>query len=217
MAGLRFTAGPGDAFGRARGLPKSAVALLGAAALVVAAAVVVFANIQTGDAIGSNAAPGSAADAAADHADAMAMTGHAGHEGADMSAPAGSTYSVGEDGDLTAVNAELREQWGIEIQAVRLTAASTMLDYRYHVIDAEAAAALHGIHVTPRLHHHASGLTLGVPFANKIGSLRQSSHAPIEGRTYAILFANPGRLAHAGDVVDLEIGDKFRVNGVRIQ
>jgi len=135
--------------------------------------------------------------------------GHADH--------AAMTAGQAVDGhDLAALNEHLRTAWGIEVQGLRLTASGTMLDYRYRVVDAEAAASLHGVHLQPTLVHESSGMSLSVPFASKIGSLRQSGHAPIEGRSYVILFGNPGHLVKSGDRVDLQVAD-LRVNGLTIQ
>ena len=106
-------------------------------------------------------------------------------------------YALGEGG-LAELNERLAEARGITIEGVRLTADRTMIDYRYRIVDAEKAARLHGQHIKPHILDEKRHTQLEVPFASKVGSLRQSAKAPIQERTYVILFANPGRLVKGG-------------------
>jgi len=119
-------------------------------------------------------------------------------------------------GDIHSINSDLVEKYGIEIVSLRLTADQTMLDYRYRVVDAEAAAPLHGQHVKTQLIHDATQKKFQVPFAAKVGSLRQTSKAPVQDRTYVILFANPGRSIQHGDLISILQSD-LTVSGLRVE
>jgi hypothetical protein len=101
---------------------------------------------------------------------------------------------------------QLREQWGIEIASLRLTAAGHMVDFRYRVIDQIKALPLFDRKRRPVLIDQVSGMKLNVPVAPKIGSLRQKTMKPEVGRIYFILFGNPG-IVQEGSKVTLVIGD----------
>ena len=108
----------------------------------------------------------------------------------------------------------LSEAWGIELVAMRSTAAGHMVDFRYRVLDAEKAAPLFKRQTKPYLLHQESGLALGVPNTAKIGSLR-NSNTPQEGRTYWMFFGNHQRVVKKGDMVTVAIGD-FRVTDIEV-
>jgi len=99
------------------------------------------------------------------------------------------------------------EQWGIRIRGLTLSAAGYMLDFRYEVTDPEKAGYIVDPLHKAYLHHHRTGAILIVPRPPKIGSLKQRSAQPIKGRTYFILFANPGGLVKPGDRADIAVGD----------
>jgi len=99
----------------------------------------------------------------------------------------------------------LEEQWGVEIVALRLTGANYMLDFRYKVLDPVKAAELFEHANKPIIIHNASGARLEVPRPAKTGPLRPTN-PPEAGRTYFILFANPG-VVQPGDEVTVKIGD----------
>jgi len=101
---------------------------------------------------------------------------------------------------------DFREKWGIEIIAMRLTAADFMLDFRYKVLDAEKAAPLFKPEWKPYLMHMASGKVLNVPAPSKVGSLR-TTEPPQAGRIYWMYFGNAGKLIKKGDQVTVIIGD----------
>lgn len=143
------------------------------------------------------------------------MPDHSAHA-APAAAPATmEAFALGEGG-LGTLNAELAERRGITIEGVRLTGEGTMIDYRYKIVDEQKAAALHGQHVRPHLIDEASQAQFEVPFASKVGSLRQSAKAPVQGRTYVILFSNPGRTVASGDTVTIEQAD-LRITGIPVQ
>ena len=99
----------------------------------------------------------------------------------------------------------LQEQWGVEVVALRLTGNNYMLDFRYKVLDPEKAATLFERANKPVLIHNETGAKLEVPRPAKTGPLRPTN-PPQAGRTYFMLFSNPG-VVHAGDEVTVEIGD----------
>ena len=109
---------------------------------------------------------------------------------------------------------ELSEKWGIELVAMRSTAAGHMVDFRYRVLDAEKAAPLFKRQTKPYLIHQASGKALAVPNTAKLGSLR-NSNTPQNGRTYWMFFGNHNRLVQKGDKVTVAIGD-FRVTDIEV-
>ncbi len=100
----------------------------------------------------------------------------------------------------------IKRRWGVEIEFVRQTAAGYMLEFRYHVIDAEKAAPLFDRLTKPVLEHIESGASLVVPTPAKTGALR-NSNVPIPGRSYWMFFANPGRLVKQGEHVNVRIGE----------
>ncbi|TKB07289.1 hypothetical protein [Desulforhopalus sp. IMCC35007] len=108
---------------------------------------------------------------------------------------------------------KLEDQWGIELTALRMTAADRMIDFRYRVLDADKAAPLFKRQTKPYLIHQASGKVLAVPNTAKVGSLR-NSNMPKEGRIYWMFFGNQG-VVKAGDKVSVVIGD-FRAENLVI-
>ena len=135
-----------------------------------------------------------------------------------LSAPIVADASVSEKTGFIQQTEEqkqaLSEEWGIELVAMRSTAAGHMVDFRYRVVDAEKAAPLFKRQTKPYLLHQASGQALGVPNTAKIGSLR-NSNTPQEGRTYWMFFGNHQRVVKKGDMVTVAIGD-FRVTDIEV-
>ncbi len=112
------------------------------------------------------------------------------------------------------VDKALQDQWGIELTALRLTAANHMVDFRYRVLDAKKASPLFKRQTKPFLVHEKSGKVLAVPNTAKVGSLR-NSNKPQEGRIYWMFFGNNGAVKY-GDKVSVVIGD-FRVENLVVQ
>ena len=108
----------------------------------------------------------------------------------------------------------LSEKWGIELLAMRNTAAGHMVDFRYRVLDAEKADPLFKRQTKPYLIHQASGKVLAVPNTAKLGSLR-NSNTPQEGRTYWMFFGNHHGIVQSGDKVTVAIGD-FKVADIEV-
>ena len=110
---------------------------------------------------------------------------------------------------------KLADQWGIELTAMRTTAAGHMVDFRYRVLDADKAAPLFKRSTKPYLIHQQSGKVLAVPNTAKIGSLR-NSNTPQNGRIYWMFFGNHQRLVNKGDKVTVKIGD-FQVRDLTVE
>lgn len=108
------------------------------------------------------------------------------------------------------------EALGIKVEAIRLTAANYMLDFRYRVLDRDKAMPLFRPEIQPILVHEKSGARFAVPVPAKVGALRQTSMTPEVGRGYFALFANPGQYVKAGDRVSIEVGD-FRLNNLIVE
>jgi hypothetical protein len=96
---------------------------------------------------------------------------------------------------------------GIEIQSLRLSAEGYMLDFRYEALDPVKAEILFSRKIEPYLLHEATGKVVSVPNTAKVGPLRQTTNKPEAGRSYFMMFANPGIFIHSGDTVTLIFGD----------
>lgn len=96
---------------------------------------------------------------------------------------------------------------GIVVTALRLTAAETMLDFRYRVTDSRRAAQLLRRQTQPYAIDALTGTKLGVPRAAKIGPLRQTAVEAREGKVYFVFFGNAGRVVRRGGHVTIVFGD----------
>ena len=101
----------------------------------------------------------------------------------------------------------IEHQLGIEPQAIRLAAAGYMLDFRYRTIDPDRAEVLFSRELKPYLIHEESNAHFMVPAPAKIGPLRQTTNKPVAGKTYFMMFANPGHYVKAGDKVTIVLGE----------
>ena len=110
----------------------------------------------------------------------------------------------------------VEQQWGMEIQSLRLSAADTMLDFRYRVTDPDKVHELLKRGLKPYLLDKATGVKMNVPSSPKIGPLRTTALKPQKDRTYYVMFANHGRLVKRGTVVDIVIGD-FVAKDIAVQ
>ena len=119
-------------------------------------------------------------------------------------------------GQPTVEQPPVEQQWGIEIQALRLSAADNMLDFRYRVTEPDKAHQLLKRGLKPYLIDRATGAKLLMPTTTKIGPLRQATLAPKKDRVYYVMFANPGRFIKRGAMVDVVIGD-FVAKDIAVQ
>jgi hypothetical protein len=106
--------------------------------------------------------------------------------------------------------------WGIELSSLRTTAAGSMLDVRYRVLDGEKARAVLNPTARLALIDQTSGKVLAVPSGGKVGALRQVARNPQVGKIYTLLFGNPGRLVQSGSRVTLVVGEQ-RVRDLAVQ
>jgi hypothetical protein len=107
------------------------------------------------------------------------------------------------------VVSEVQANYGIRVEGLRLSAAGSMLDFRYRVLDATKAAPLLNGKVQPYLLDEAHGAKLGVPDTPVLGRIRQTSRNNniVENRTYFVMFGNPGKAVQSGDRVSLLLGE----------
>lgn len=134
---------------------------------------------------------------------------------ADDTARAAATCGAEANAIAVSDTTAIARRWGVRLQNVRLTAAGHMLDLRYEVLDAVKAKPLFVRKTKPVLRVERSGLETGVLSPPKTGPLRNSND-PKAGRSYFIVFPNPGREIATGDAVTLAIGD-FRVCGLQVE
>lgn len=108
---------------------------------------------------------------------------------------------------------EAQDMLGVKVEGVRLSAAGYLLDFRYRVLDPDKARTLFERQARPML-VDGNGLQLAVPNAPKLGQLRATSTRNVKaGRTYSMLFANPGRHVERGAKLALVIGEA-RIDGL---
>ena len=129
-----------------------------------------------------------------------------------------STWLVGcaglpQEGSVPAIALpavpEVQTAYGIRVEGLRLSAAGSMLDFRYRVLDATKAAPLLNGKIQPYLIDEVHGAKLGVPDTPVLGRIRQTSRNNniVENRTYFVMFGNPGKAVQSGDRVSLLLGD----------
>jgi len=131
------------------------------------------------------------------------------------------SVSSGNEGSSPAVTPEhagLEEKWGIRVEGIRLSAAGNIMDFRYRIVDADKALALVDRRLTPYVVDKTSGAKFTVPSSAKVGPMRQTTKygKPKQGRTYFVLFSNPGKFVKRGSQVSVVIGD-FEADGLVVQ
>ncbi len=128
-----------------------------------------------------------------------------------LAACSGGRHEAGDD-----AKARLADEWGLEIQSVRLTAGDYLLDFRYRVLDPAKASRAVNPKASPYLIDEASGERFIVPAPPKIGPLRNTGRQLEAQRSYFALFANPGRRIKRGDRVTVAMGD-FRARHLVVE
>lgn len=108
--------------------------------------------------------------------------------------------------------------YGIKVEGLRLTAAGSMLDLRYRVLDAQKAAPLLNGKIQPYLLDEARSARLGVPDTPTLGRIRQTARNNVihTDRSYFIMFGNPGKALQSGDKVALLLGS-VRITDLTVQ
>lgn len=99
------------------------------------------------------------------------------------------------------------EDLGIEVIAVRTTAAGSMLDFRFKVLDKEKSMPFFLKELKPHLIDERTGAVLEVPVPAKGGPMRPTSRDPRVGVTYFMLFGNPGKFIKKGNTVTIVVGE----------
>jgi hypothetical protein len=84
---------------------------------------------------------------------------------------------------------------------VAATGGGGLLDLRYQVVDADAAAAVHDARTPPALGVERTGLVLGRLLMDHVHHGR-----PKAGVTYVLLFLDPGDAIRQGDRVSVVLG-----------
>jgi hypothetical protein len=112
----------------------------------------------------------------------------------------------------------LEAQWGIRVEGLRLSAAGSMLDFRYRVLDAKKAAPLLDGKLQPMLLDEAHGARLGVPESPVLGRIRQTARNNniLLDRNYFMMFGNPGKVLQSGDKVTLLLG-QVKITDLTVQ
>jgi len=107
----------------------------------------------------------------------------------------------------------LKDSLGIEVKTLSLSARGNLVDFRYRVTDPAKAISLSKKEArNPYLVDQETGVVLRVPGLAQIGSLRTSMKNPIAGRTYFMLFSNPGMAVKKNNKMTLVIGDVKKEN-----
>ncbi len=113
---------------------------------------------------------------------------------------------------------EVEATYGIRVEGLRLSAAGSMLDFRYRVLDPEKASPMLNGKIQPYLMDDLRGAKLGVPDTPKLGRIRQTSrnNKILTDRTYFVMFGNPGKAVQSGDKLTLLLGS-VKVTDLRVQ
>jgi hypothetical protein len=118
--------------------------------------------------------------------------------------------------DSRTDEAGIVEKLGIKPVAIRLTAAGTMIDFRYRVVDPGKSLPAFDRKIRTYLIAQANGDRLDVPADTSLGALRSSSREPLAGKEYFIFFMNSGKLLQRGSKVTVVIGD-FKIENLTIE
>jgi hypothetical protein len=107
--------------------------------------------------------------------------------------------------------AELARRAGVRVVRVAATGGGGLLDLRYQVVEPDAAAAVHDADTPPALVDEASGRVLG---SLLMGHMHKGR--PKAGRSYYLIFLNPGDVVRRGARVSVVLGDA-RLEHVRVR
>jgi hypothetical protein len=114
----------------------------------------------------------------------------------DAAIPAGATPLKGAE-SLT----------GVEVVAVRLTAAGRMLDFRYRVTDPAKASALLNRNTQAHAIHLPTGEKMGVPRVTRVGRMKSSAVEGKKDKVYFMFFDARRQQVKSGDRVTVVIGE----------
>lgn len=119
-------------------------------------------------------------------------------------------------GDTVLDTAPVEKALGIEVQSLRLSAGGYMIDFRYRAVDPGKAIVLFDRETRPYLVHEATNAKFLIPAPAKVGPLRQTTNNPVAGKTYFMMFANPGQYVKAGDRVTIVFGN-YRIEHLQVE
>lgn len=91
-----------------------------------------------------------------------------------------------------------------------------MIDFRYRAVDPGKAIVLFDRETRPYLVHEATNAKFLIPAPAKVGPLRQTTNNPVAGKTYFMMFANPGQYVKAGDRVTIVFGN-YRIEHLQVE
>jgi hypothetical protein len=121
-------------------------------------------------------------------------------------APVDAAIKAASPRDWAARNSlYFKRNWGLEIVGVKPVSSGYMLSFKYRVVDADKARQLNDRKTRAFLRDEASGTVLSVPAMENVGELRTGA-VPEEGRTYFMIFGNPGKLVKSGSRVSVVAG-----------
>jgi hypothetical protein len=139
-------------------------------------------------------------------------------DGASPVSSASPPPALGASAAAPPAHASLETTYGIKVEALRLTAAGSMLDLRYRVLDPEKAASVLDGKTQPYLLDAARSAKLGVPDTPVLGRIRQTArnNKIRTDHSYFVMFGNPGKAVQSGDTVTLVLG-KAKVTDLMVQ
>jgi hypothetical protein len=113
---------------------------------------------------------------------------------------------------------DLAEDYGVRIEGFHRSAAGSMLDLRYRVLDTQKAAPFLNGRIKPHIVDETRGATLGVPDTPTLGAIRQTARNNNirPNHTYFMIFGNPAKAIQSGDTVVLYLG-KVRITDLTVQ
>jgi hypothetical protein len=127
--------------------------------------------------------------------------------GDDPSAAPSAAVAAGDGAPLalqrpTVSNNGLEESIGIRIQRVTMTGGGGLIDLRFQVIEPSKAAGVHDTATPPTIVDESSGLVVDQLLMNHAHSGTFAA-----GRSYYLVFENPGNLIHQGSTVSVLLGN----------
>lgn len=104
---------------------------------------------------------------------------------------------------------------GVEVVALRQTAAGRILDFRFRVVDPEKAKAVLDRGTAAHMVDETTGVRMEVP-VTKVGKWRQTTLKPEKGRIYFMLFNAAGRRVNPEDTYTVIVG-QHRFENLTVQ
>lgn len=114
--------------------------------------------------------------------------------------------------------ATIESHYGVRIEGLHRSAAGSMLDLRYRVLDPGKAAPLLNGKIQPYIVDSARSAKLGVPDTPTLGRIRQTARNNVirTDRSYFVMFGNPGKAIQSGDTVALYLG-QVKISDLTVQ